>query len=156
MKTKKKKNVASELTQEEVFREKVHHYLVCFIDQCPLHEQCLRWMVGQYADTRPLAYNAINPRNPNIGGEQCEMFRKCQRVMMKRGFKDLFHEMPGYMERGIRHSLISIFGHRKYFEMRRGDRLITPEQQQDIAAICQQYGWTGPIVYDGEQEEWSW
>lgn len=55
MKTKKKNNVVSELTQEEAFRQKVGHYLVCFTDQCPLHDQCLRWLVGQYADTRPLA-----------------------------------------------------------------------------------------------------
>ena len=29
-------------TQKEVFREKVDHYEVCFIDHCPLREQCLR------------------------------------------------------------------------------------------------------------------
>ena len=32
--------------QEQAFRKKVGHYIICFQDQCPLHEQCLHWLVG--------------------------------------------------------------------------------------------------------------
>jgi hypothetical protein len=38
---KKKKqidNISAEEQQKEVFREKADHYLVCFIDGCPLRE----------------------------------------------------------------------------------------------------------------------
>ena len=52
--------------------------------------------------------------------------------------------------------LIHIWGRKQYFEMRRGDRLITPEQQQDVVDCCRHHGWTGPIVYDGEVEDWDW
>ena len=76
--------------------------------------------------------------------------------------------MPGRMESQIRHHLILTWGRKKYFEMRRGepggdkkyfemrrgDRLITPKQQQDIIEVCRHHGWSGPIVYDGEQEDW--
>lgn len=149
-------NKSAEQLQEEVFRQKVDHYLVCFIESCPLREQCLRWLVGRYADTMPLAYNAINPRNPKIGGEKCEMFRKNQRVVMKRGLTHLYHEMPSYMEHRIRHLLILMWGRKKYFEIRRGDRLITPDQQDDVLRACRHHGWQGPIVYDGEEEDWLW
>ena len=40
--------------------------------------------------------------------------------------------------------------------MRRGDRPITRSQQQDISDTCSLYGWTGPIIYDGEEESWQW
>ena len=143
-------------SQEEVFRKKAGHYLVCFSESCSLRQQCLRWLVGQYADTQPLAYNAINPRNPTIGGEKCEMFRKNQRVMMKRGLTHLYLEMPGRMEYLIRHLLILWWGRKKYFEVRKGVRLITPEMQQDVVDACRHHGWTGPIVYDGEEESWLW
>ena len=33
---------------------------------------------------------------------------------------------------------------------------ITLAQQQDIIDICSLYGWTGPIIYDGEKEGWLW
>lgn len=143
-------------SQEEVFRKKAGHYLVCFSESCSLRQQCLRWLVGQYADTQPLAYNAINLRNPTIGGEKCEMFRKNQRVMMKRGLTHLYLEMPGRMEYLIRHLLILWWWRKKYFEVRKGVRLITPEMQQDVVDACRHHGWTGPIVYDGEEESWLW
>ena len=158
MKTKKREqeNLSAAQLDEQVMRNKVGNYLVCFLDQCPLHDQCLRWIVGQYVDTMPFAQTAINPRNPKVGGAHCAMFRKKQRVLMKRGFKNLYLDMPGRMEYHIRHHLIQIWGRKKYFEMRRGDRLITPEQQQDVIDVCRHHGWKGPIVYDGEQEDWLW
>ena len=122
-------------TQEEIFRDKVDHYIVCFLDHCPLHEQCLRWLVGQHADPTRVVYSSINPRNPNYA---CE------------------HDMPGYMERSIRRRLINLFGHKQYFEMRKGDRLITPAQQQQIQDTCRAHGWQGPINYESEQEDWLW
>lgn len=80
MNTKKDHQQQVTPSQEEVFREKTHNYLVCFIESCPLKEQCLRWLVGQYADTMPFAQKSINPRNPQIGGEQCVKFRPNTRV----------------------------------------------------------------------------
>lgn len=154
-KQKNQKKSASQL-QEEAFREKEEHYLVCFTEVCPLREQCLRWLVGKYADDTRLVYTSVNLRNPKIGGEHCAMFRKNQRVMMKIGLTRLYHEMPTYMERGIRQHLIRIWGRRQYFDMRRGDRLITPQQQQDVVDVCRLHGWTGPIVFDGEREDWLW
>ena len=142
--------------QEAVFREKAASYLVCFIDRCPLHRQCLRWLVGQYVRPSLLAYKSVNPRNPEHGGKQCTMFRKNERVVMKRGFTNMYHDMPGHTESLVRNYLIMKWGRKHYFEMRKGDRLITPSQQRDVAKACKKFGWTGPIVFDGEQEDWEW
>lgn len=150
------KTVKRERTQEEVFREKADHYIVCFLDHCPLHDQCLRWRVGRYADTTRVVFSSVNARNPKFANEHCDMFRPNNRAVMKRGFIHMYHEMPGYMERNIRRMLINLFGRKQYFEMRRGDRLITPEQQQQIQNTCRANGWQGSIVYDGEQEDWLW
>ena len=142
--------------EEKAFRKKINNYLVCFIDNCPMHDQCLRWLVGQYADTTLPSYNAINPHNPQMGGEQCEMFRKKQRIVMKRGLTHLYDEMPGRMEQHIRALLIQLWGHKKYYEVRKGERLITPQMQEDVEDACRHHGWMGPIIYDGEQEDWLW
>jgi hypothetical protein len=34
--------------------------------------------------------------------------------------------------------------------------LINPDDQQFIAQVCQKHGWTAPLVYDGEEEDWLW
>ena len=84
------------------------------------------------------------------------MFRPNRKAVMKMGFKNMYHDMPGYMERSIRRRLIDLFGHKQYFEMRKGDRLITPAQQQQIQDTCRAHGWQGPINYESEQEDWLW
>ena len=156
MNTKKDHQQQVTPSQEEVFREKTHNYLVCFIESCPLKEQCLRWLVGQYADTMPFAQKSINPRNPQIGGEQCVKFRPNTRVVKKQGMTHFYYDMPGRMEHNIRQELIWHFGRTQYCEMRNGKRLISPEDQEVIAAVCRSHGWDGPFVYDSEQEDWLW
>ena len=42
------------------------------------------------------------------------------------------------------------------YEVRKGERLITPEMQEDVEDACRHHGWTGPFVYDGEEEDWLW
>lgn len=156
MKTKKDNQQQATPSQEEVFRQKTHHYLMCFIESCPLRQQCLHWLVGLYADTMPYALNSMNPRNPKVGGENCEMFRPNVRTVMKKGMTHFYYDMPGRMEKAIRQELIWNFGRTQYFEMRNGKRLITPEDQEIIATVCRLHGWNGPLVYDSEEEDWQW
>lgn len=142
--------------EADIMREKAENYLVCFIDGCPLRESCLRWVAGQYVDPKLMVRTAINPRNPLMGVEGCPKYREKVCVKMMRGMTRLYHEMPGYMESGIRNELIAHFGRKRYFQMRKGEVLINPDDQQFIAQVCQKHGWTAPLVYDGEEEDWLW
>ena len=40
--------------------------------------------------------------------------------------------------------------------MRKGLRLISPEDQEIIAAVCRLHRWNDPLVYDGDEEDWQW
>ena len=84
------KNIASE--QEEAFRAKADHYIVCFVEHCPLREQCLRWLVGRYANPSLYAVMSINPFYQGVGTQQCSKFRDSQRVMLKYGFTHLYED----------------------------------------------------------------
>ena len=156
MNTKKEQKPKATPSQEEVFRERASHYSKCFIESCPRKEQCLHWLVGQYADPMPFVQKSMNPRNPKIGGENCVKFRPNVRIAMKKGMTHFFLDMPARVEHAIRQDLIMAFGRTQYFEMRKGIRLITPEQQEIIAESCRSYDWNGPQVYDGEEEDWLW
>ena len=156
MNTTKEPQQQATVSQEEVFREKASHYQKCFIESCPLKEQCLHWLVGQYADTLPIVQKSMNPRNPQIGGESCVKYRPNVRAIKKKGMTQFYVDMPGRMEHNIRQELIWTFGRSQYFEMRNGKRLISPEEQETIAEVCRSHGWTGPLVYDGEEEDWLW
>lgn len=154
--SKSSANLATIQSEEDIFREKASSYLVCFINECPLRSHCLRYEVGQYASSLPMAQQSVNPRHPKMGTKDCPMFREHQRVLMKKGFTRFYYDMPGRVEHAIRGYLIAAFGRKIYFEMRKGERLISPEQQRVIANACRECGWTGDLVYDGEQEEYDW
>ena len=143
-------------TEADIFREKAENYLVCFNSQCPQCESCLRYLVGKYASERPLAMVSVNPRHPKVATSECPVFRNKEQVMMKRGLIHFYDDMPSRKEYLVRHSLIAAFGRKNYFEMRKGVRLISPEEQDCIADTCRQLGWTGELHYDGEQMGYDW
>ena len=142
--------------EESTFRSMASHYLVCHISDCPLSSRCLRYIVGRYADPSPVACLSVNPLNAGVRETPCRMFREKVRVVMKRGMTHFYYDMPGRKEHAIRYQFIEIFGRKQYYQMRRGDRLITPDEQEQIAAVCHAHGWTAPLVYDGEEEDWLW
>lgn len=147
----------SEAAQEEIiFRMKADSYTPCFIETCAKREQCLRWLVGQYADARLLCLTSVNPRNAQLQAGDCQMYREKVRVVMKLGMTHFYENMTARQERTIRKALIATFNRKYYFQMRRGDRPIDPEAQATIAGICREYGWTGPLVYDGETVDYQW
>ncbi len=96
--------------QEEAFRAKADHYIVCFVEHCPLREQCLRWLVGRYADPLLYAVMSINPFYPGVGTQQCSRFRDSRRVMLKYGFTRLYDDMPPRIAKPIRQRLYVCFG----------------------------------------------
>lgn len=158
----KKENIAPRTdvraisSEETMLRSKERSYLVCFLDHCPLHQTCLRWLVGQYADATQPSYRAVNPHYPHTATDSCELYRekRCAQVMY--GFTRLFDNMPARMAHRIRLFLIMQFGHKYYYEMRKGQRPINPGQQTVILDACRQHGWQGPVTYDRQEEDYDW
>lgn len=156
MTNKKNNQITQELQRAEPFRQKASHYLVCFIENCLLRDDCLRYQVGQHANSEPLALTAVNPLHEGVAAADCPLYRPEHRVVVKFGLKHLYDDMPHRIEKTVRSRLIQLIGFRYYYEMRKGDRPITPDYQQIIADVRRQHGWQGPIVYDGEAEDWDW
>lgn len=140
----------------KILRQKADHYLVCFNDQCPRREQCLRWLTGCHVAPQLVSTVSVNLRNPQVGSEQCMLYRPKVRVTMKRGLTLFYVNMTSRQEHAIRQELISIYNRKVYYQMRNGHRLITPEQQQEIEQVCRSHGWNGPFLYDGEEEDFAW
>lgn len=139
-----------------LFSKRAPEYLLCFNDTCPLSARCLHWLVGCHADVCGHVVTVVNPRHPSIQEGACKHFREKLRVAMKTGMQHFYLDMTGRQERAIRNRLIEIFNRRVYYAIRNGKRLITPEEQQTIANVCRENGWTGPLVFDSEQADYLW
>ena len=143
-------------SREEIFRTKAETYQPCYSTTCPLREHCLHSILAAYVPDDKIYIPSVNLNNPKTQRPDCPVFRRDEPVRMPVGLAPLYYNMPGRIEHNIRQELIWHFGRTQYFEIRKGLRLISPEDQEVIAAVCRSNGWNGPFVYDGEQEDWLW
>ena len=141
---------------EETLRKKSAHYLPCFIKDCPKHQTCLHWLTGEQTQNQSLVITSVNPMNPNVKAGCCELYRENKTASYARGIMHLLDMIPYTQARSIKRRLIQTFTHKRYYEFRNGTRLISPTEQEQIARICQDEGWTGDIRYDGWEEDYLW
>ena len=141
---------------ETAFRAQVPHYLLCFVDSCPLHRQCLRWLAGRYAPTDQQSIVSINPRHPQTADGSCHHYRKAVKCKMARGLKHFYNDKPRRMEHDIKNALIGRYGRTIYYQYHNGRRLIPPAMQADLVALCRHCGWTAEPRYDGWEDDWQW
>jgi hypothetical protein len=52
--------------------------------------------------------------------------------------------------------LINHFGRTGYYRYHSARRPITPDVLQVIQTVCQRFGWTQPLRFDGEVEDYVW
>ena len=144
------------MTDQELLRRKAPHYLPCYIDQCPLHENCLHWLIGPEVDADNLNVVCVNPTNPKVNSSNCPLYREARKGVYARGMRHFFELMPRTVEVNIKKSLISLYTRKRFYEYRNGRRLIAPEMQDIIATFCHNCGWTGDLRYDGWEEDFLW
>jgi len=128
----------------------------CLLDQCPLHETCLHWWCKRFVDTTHTQITTVNPLHPLTGTAQCPLYLSSERVVLKRGLFDFFDQMTSRQEHAIRSSLMQLFNRKNYYRVRNGEMPIPPAMRQQIEDTCRQHGYTGPFVYDSEEEGWAW
>ena len=131
-------------------------YILCFSNDCPLREHCLRWQVAQCPVSDVRIVTCVNLAAPTVRTSDCTFYRKAEAFRIARGMVNFYHEMPHYMEIAIKKDLIKQFRRTHYYDMRRGVVPISPADQQTIAAICQKHGWKEPPVFDRYELDYLW
>ena len=146
------------IVDEALLRKKADEgYIVCYKADCSHHEECLRYLVGQHGQTLSRVVSAVNQLNIDVQAGNCPMYKYAGKQLMARGMTRLLtSDMPGWVEKGIRHELFLYFGRTNYYEYRKGARLLSPEQQQEIAKIFDAYDWHKPPQFDGFVEDYDW
>ena len=143
--------------KEILFREKAETYLVCFNGACPRHEQCLRWQVGQRIDPRKRIVTSVSPFYAPAAEGHCDEYRDARPIRMPLGMKNHFYEeMPARTAYNIKNALIAHNCRATYYKYHNGKLPITPEYEALIRQTCRRYGWTQPLVFDGEVVDYVW
>ena len=117
-------------------------------DNCPKAGKCLRRKSCKEMPQTVTRWMCVMPSALQDG--ECKYFVKEEKIRMARGFRSLF---DGMSSRDARHDLrlrlSEYFGSKgAYYRHKNGERLITPEQQHQIEALVEQYGYSAEAIFD--------
>jgi hypothetical protein len=143
-------------TREEIFREQAQSYTVCHSSTCPLKAHCLRHLLSPYVPEGQHVVMSVNLSNPLMQRDGCPQYRSDEPIRMPVGFKNLYYNMPGRIERDVKDYLIHTYSRKRYYEYRNGTRIIPPDVEHIIRATLRRFGWTEEPCFDGYIEEFLW
>ena len=145
------------IAKELLIKKAQEGYTVCYVDECPLRNQCLRWQVGPHVPNTHSTYRCVNPHFEGVATTECSMYRNDQKVRFAKGMLHIFTgDMPKRVEPAVRYGVIKKTNRTYYFEYRNGSRLIPPALQEDIRKLFRDNGWTEEVKFDGYVEDYDW
>ena len=141
------------MTHEIDFKTVPCDYAVCWYASCPIAGNCLRHIVYTLVPETECCHQCVLPHAWRSG--TCIEFAEARKQKLAWGMKHLFVGIPSWQATAIRHEIIDLFGSRStYYRFYRGEFLITPKRQDEIAAIFACYGITTPRCYDRVIEDY--
>lgn len=138
--------------KEPQYETMPEHYLLCFNDECALADECLHRLAARSGRQTDEVVTAVNP--VRCSGKSCRYYKPNKVSTMAYGMKDSFHDVKADDIASLRNVLIHHFGRGSYYLRRNGLRPITPDEQQYIASMFNQYGYK--IKFDRTEEETQW
>ncbi len=145
------------IAKELLIEKAKEGYTVCYVDECPLRTQCLRWQVGQHVPDTASTYRCVNPHFKGVATAECPMYRNDQKVRFAKGMLNTFtSDMPKRVEPAVRQGVISLTNRTYYFEYRNGSRLIPPALQEDIRKLFRANKWEEEVTFDSYVEDYDW
>ena len=137
--------------------EKVpNNYTLCIKGDCPKSATCLRHVAVAMMPAEVQKWSIISPAYlAQIEGE-CPLYRSAEKVQYARGFVRMMSAFTVKQAHALKDSIIATFGMAMYYRMRRGERLITPTEQEAIYQMLEQQGITTRPEFDAYIEDYLW
>lgn len=129
----------------------------CVASDCSAASTCLRHVAYEESTEADESFWNITPKAAHPDeGTACPHYCCTAKVRMARGFKLALLSVPhGNMKR-ICDEISQHSCQRNYYHMRRGDRPMTPAEQQFIAEVLERHGAHTPIEFDTYYDDYLW
>ena len=122
-------------------------WALCFNQNCPLHEACLRYQAGLLVPQSLTIARCIIPRA--VTNERCAHFASMEPQVFAYGFSTIYDRVLKEDYTPLRKAMTShLSGKRYYYEYMRGERALSPEQQSWIRNLFASYGYQDNVVFD--------
>lgn len=144
------------MKEELDFSEVPHQYTACLHQQCPKADTCLRRLVEISMPDNINDWSFIPPRHLAAQQGSCPYYRPRNRVRYARGFINILNEMPYKQMQEIVFHLTNYFNRRTYYRVRKGERSLSPSEQQGMRNILKKHGVEEPWEFDSYFDSYDW
>ena len=123
-------------------------YPVCFNEQCSQQTECMHYLIGTLVPPHKKEGQAIYPNAWKDG--TCKRFHEKRIVRMAWGFNGLYTNMNKRQAAEAREQVRYYFsaGKGTYYRYHNGEKLLTPQQQQDILHLVSLCGNVNGAEFD--------
>lgn len=131
------------------------NFAVCMSGECKVADTCRRAIAYRTITKECKTYEIVNPMVVT-NDDQCPMYPYKETVRYAKGFMQMVENLPPRVFSEMKRKLLAHYGKNPYYEMRKGDRLISPADQMYFQALFLQQGITTPYPFDEyiDKEEW--
>ena len=131
------------------------NYYVCQHGGCPKAATCLHQLAYPVLMKKKPVIRLINPELCQPTAE-CRYYRDAAPVTYARGFTNFQERMYPNQYRTFMWMLIGKFGRNAYYERRRGDTLLSPQEQKIVLDALRKVGITGEVKFDSYEKHINW
>ena len=129
------------------------YYDLCIVNDCPKSSTCLHHVALSMTSEHKISI--FNPNLIDKSGK-CGHYIKAKKVFHAKGFKEIMGKLPYDIHKRAVSALMSYFSERTYYRIRKGDRLLSPDEQKAVRKIITRLGYTEPWEFDAYVEDYLW
>lgn len=117
-------------------------YTACINGECPQSAECLHYLYYQELGDKPLHINVLNPNVARSQQGNCPHFKTSAPQPVAYGFIHIIESLPLSASRSFMDEMISTFGRKNYYQLRKGERYMLKEDQDLVLAAARTHGAT--------------
>lgn len=121
------------------FHQIPFEYALCLNEQCPNADSCLRRLCVQHMPADKEYWNIVSPKRLAALKGDCPFYRSSRKVRYAKGFINMLDSLPYNKRKATISHLMGCFGQRTYYRVRKGERLLSPDEQQTVLNIIRQH-----------------
>lgn len=140
---------------KKFYKDVPYSYPVCLHDDCSRAATCLHQLAYQPLQEQIPILHLLNPQQCTKDGK-CPHYRDSAPVRYARGFMGMQQKMyPGQYDIFMS-ALVSQFGRNPYFERRKGERPLSPKEQDIVRRALRKAGVTEQLDFDSYEDSIPW
>lgn len=133
-----------------------YRYPMCLNRECPKADTCLRQLTEQSVPADIKHWFIISPKHLTALKDACPHYRSSAKVRYAKGFIKILENLPYKQMQNIISRLTDYFNLRTYYRVRKGERLLSPFEQQKVLNILRNCGVSHPQEFDAYIEVYDW